>query len=198
VRTSAVAAVYVAVAAAFAGCGSSHQAPAHRPEGSAAAAAHMATAAPKPAHNGGARDYPPAIYPPPRSFPDWGYPSGCPGLRNVRRLGPDAGAGALRAIRRLDGIRSNDRHWADRAYWPALTSDGHRDGDASRPGHHRGNPARASGHASLLAHNCGRAIVRRSWWVTTAPGDPKTHPGLARNYFLLQRRHRWLLWFTTP
>src|SRR3954452_3854958 len=128
--------------------------------------------------------YPSAIYPAARSFPDWGYRSGCPSLRNVRRLGPGARRGALRAVRHLDGIASHDRRWADRAYWPALQSSGDGDVNAARPGHHRGHRARKSGYASLLAHNCGAAIVRRSWWIATAPDDPETHPGLARHYFL--------------
>lgn len=142
--------------------------------------------------------FPRAVYPPARSFPDWGYASGCPSLRNVGRLRRGANAGALRAIRHLDGHKRHDRRWADRAYWPALVSGGHPDLDASRPGHHRSGRARASGHASLLEHNCGRAIVRRSWWIVTAPGDPRAHPGLARSYFLLRRREHWLVWFTMP
>jgi hypothetical protein len=145
-----------------------------------------------------ARHYSREIYPPARSFPGWGYPSGCPSLRNVVRLRHGANAGALSAIRHLDGHRDHDRRWADRAYWPALTSEGHHDLDASKHGHHRGRRALASGYAALLENNCGRAIVRRSWWIGTAPGDPRSHPGLARNYFLLRRHEHWLVWFTTP
>jgi hypothetical protein len=139
-----------------------------------------------------------AIYPAARSFPDWGYPSGCPSLRNVDPLHRGGNGGALHALRHLNGRRHHDRRWADRAYWPALVGGGHHDLDASRPGHHRSRRARASGYASLLENNCGRAIVRRSQWIATAPGDPRTHPGLARNYFLLHRRDHWLVWFTTP
>jgi hypothetical protein len=176
----------IVVAGVLAGCGSRPAAPADHARSSSAATAASA------------RHYSRAIYPPARSFPNWGYPSGCPSPRNVGRLRRGANAGALRAIRHLTGRRHHDRRWADRAYWPALASGGHRDLDASRPGHHRGRRAHASGYASLLENNCGRAIVRRSWWIATAPGDPRTHPGLARNYFLLRRREHWLLWFTTP
>ena len=178
--------VAIVVAGLLTGCGSRPAAPA---ADARSGGADSAASAPH---------YSRAIYPRARSFPDWGYPSGCPSVSNVGRVRRGASAGALRAIRHLNGHRYHDRRWAERAYWPALVAGGHRDLDASRPGHHRGHRARASGYASLLENNCGRAIVRRSWWIATAPGDPRTHPGLTRNYFLLRRREHWLLWFTTP
>lgn len=176
----------VAIMGLFVGCDSRAAAPDnHAPRST------ITTASAPPTH------YPSAIYPPARSFPDWGYPSGCPSLRNVDRLPHHGQPGALRAVTHLNGHRAHDRRWADRAYWPALRS-GHRDLDARRPGHHRERNALASGYASLLANNCGRAIVKQSRWIVTAPGDPRAHPALSRNYFLLRRSGHWLVWFTTP
>gem|GEM_PF-5906725 len=49
-------------------------------------------------------------------------------------------------------------------------------------------------YAKLVSNNCGPRIVKRSWSVTLGSNQ---NPALQQTYFLLQRRHHWLLWFAS-
>lgn len=96
--------------------------------------------------------------------------------------------------------------FSDRAYWPMIERD--------IPGRGVGTgaprygavdvvsaPASKSPLAELLANNCGKEIVERSWWVGLCPMDtprscdPSDAPSLTGNVVLLQRDGVWRVWF---
>ena len=147
--------------------------------------------------------YPASIYPPPSSWPKWGPAGGCASRRGVERLSPSAARSAVAAVRHLDGKFANDRRYSDRAYWPVLReTDGFEAGSKQKS---RGTtqsrvvsvvPAVKSVYARMVGHWCGREIVRLSESVTVGPG--RSAPALDAEYWLVDRRGHWLVWFSNP
>jgi len=157
--------------------------------------------------------FPPGIYPKPASFPDWGSPNGCASLKNVARIDREqARHESLQALTQWGQISKwRDRHLSDRAEWPTVRDHWKHKSGRGHALDIRSNkvvqgPAKRSPYVGLVRHNCGRRILKRSWWVALCPGPyPGTAkctldaaPALTGHFMLLNRRHHWLVWFTYP
>jgi hypothetical protein len=169
-----------------------------------AGCASGATASPDMLHSHTAASYPKAIYPPPkRPRHHWGLAGKCASTRNVMPPGPHTRRRVVHTLRHLSGHVAHDRRYADRAYWPELPEEkGRALGRGPRHSQSvRVSPASRSGYAGLVRNNCGARIVRRSVRVQVAPPDVKLHRlsgALTGEYWLIQRRGRWMVWFTYP
>jgi hypothetical protein len=81
----------------------------------------------------------------------------------------------------------------DRALWPDFRhprppSPGQsRSVNLSRP-----VPAGRGDYLSVAASSCGRRVVDRSWVITN---DFPNSASMDSTFYMLQRDHRWLLWF---
>ena len=147
-----------------------------------------------------ANAYPAAIYPPASSWPKWGPPGGCASLAGVQRPGQSAASSAVAAVRHLGGSLANERRYSDRAYWPVLNesytpSTRTQFGNSSVRVDAVG-PAVKSPYARLVRPWCGSKIVRLSESVTVGPG--RSRPALDTEYWLIDRRGHWLIWFSNP
>jgi hypothetical protein len=147
--------------------------------------------------------YPAAIYPPASSWPKWGPPGGCASLVGVQRLGPSAASSAVSAVRHLDGNLANDRRYGDRAYWPVLKETDSRQAPSKRSRRENNpvrvdavGPAAKSPYARLVRPWCGSKIAGLSESVTVGPG--RSEPALDTEYWLIDRRGHWLIWFSNP
>ena len=144
--------------------------------------------------------YPASIYPAAASFPSWGLASGCPSLDGLEAPGSDASTATLAVLSQFGLDERTDLHLSDQAYWPVVreTWAGQAPGSL-RPvapgGETQSGPASQSDRAALLTTNCGSPVVGLSWWI--ARGDPKA-AALETQFFFIQRRGTWLLWFTAP
>lgn len=142
------------------------------------------------------------IYPPPRSFPNWGLLGGCPSLKGLR-LYERSGEGAARTVLLRFGRDSllSDLRNSDRALWQTIAVDWAQRGLSKRPRNppivsHSGTGASAP-DARLIRANCGDRILQASTWFSTCPPQTSAscYPALRGQFLLLNRRGRWLVWF---
>lgn len=147
------------------------------------------------ANHGGeaSASYPTRIYPRPEDpRHDWGLPQKCASPRRVGLLPKNPTRRAIRVLGRLGGNVRDYRRFADRAFWPQLSTfeeplyEG-------RPPPHEGRPASATPNAEFIRNNCGRKLMRRSWSVVFGAS-----PGLESEFLLLRRKGRWLVWLLYP
>lgn len=143
-----------------------------------------------------------SIYPPPRSFPNWGLLGGCPSLQGLRTY-RKSGEGAARSILARFGRQSLlfDLRHSDRALWQTVAVDWAARGSAGRvrrpPIVVQAGAGPWAPDASLVRTNCGDRILKKSTWVSLCPprSGASCFPALRAEFLLLNRRGRWLVWF---
>jgi hypothetical protein len=137
--------------------------------------------------------YPARIYPPATRYPKWGQPGGCASLAGVAKpAGPKADVRAWSAV--LITLDDDFRNTADRAYWPQLAHN--QRAHFTRRNVLATRPAGRSSYAPLIRENCGQALVQRSISVVIGPPEgPTRQPALDTDYWVINRRGQWLLWW---
>jgi hypothetical protein len=156
--------------------------------------------------------FPPRMYPPPRYFPQWGLPVGCPSLVGVARVRNEPATRLLDIVGRFERVsKEYDQSHADRALWRVVRQ------------YWRSNPstrgairlrlrdvvfghATAAPQASLVRRNCGKATLERSWWLAVCPIEQhrsrpcslREAPARTTHLLFIRRYGRWLLWFQMP
>jgi hypothetical protein len=137
--------------------------------------------------------FPARIYPPPTGHPKWGQPGGCASLAGVvKPAGAKADVRAWSAALIL--LDDNIRNGADRAYWPRLAHS--KRARLTQRNILAARPATRSPYAPLIRNNCGAGLVERSISVVIGPPHSLTkHPALDSEYWIIDRRGHWLLWW---
>ena len=155
--------------------------------------------------------FPPRLYPPPRFFPDWGLPIGCPSLRGVAtvRVAP------IQRLLLIVGRRGRvslayDLRRSDRALWRVVKADwrGRRPARAVRltPRDVVFAPAAKAPYADLVGNNCGNSTLAKSWWIAVCPRIPRRSrpcsleeaPATTTHLLFIRRHGFWLNWFIYP
>jgi hypothetical protein len=138
--------------------------------------------------------FPRSLYPPPTRHPRWGLAEECASTDGVDEPGAHAAAQAIGTVEHLTGDARHDRRYSDPAFWPMLNEDTK---PAVGPGEAiLASPARTSPYAELVRNNCGPRLVQLS--VRVLVGNEHAAPALTREYWVIKRGGRWLVWFTYP
>lgn len=137
--------------------------------------------------------YPARIYPPPVRFPQWGQPGSCASLSGVRQPSSRQDARARDTVLML--LDDHAQALADRAYWPVLAHQ--KRAHLTAANLLATGPASQSPYAGLIRSRCGAGLVTHSIRVLTGPPHSSTSsPALTTEYWVINRRGHWLVWWS--